>query len=562
MEVENVPTFSSRKGVSVEINSQRSNPLGVTNHQQEEQQEAPTPLWLQWASQRSSFKVFPTSNDDIGNSIIDRSLSRPSSHFCDLNIDQEDEEELDVNQGHVIDQNDRDDLEKQNQEVLEPPKITHPKKTKSRLSVILLDQGLFTIYKRLFMLSLVLNITALVLAATGHFMYARNRATLFSIGNILALTLCRCEAFLRIVFWLAVNLFGRSWVPLKMKTSTTSFLQSLGGIHSGCGVSSIGWLVYAIVLTLKDRANTSNEIIAVAAAIFVLLCLSSLAAFPLVRHLHHNVFERTHRFAGWSALLLLWAFIILKIGYNPKTKSYNNLKASNLMKTQEFWFTAVITAIIILPWLTVRRVAVKITHNSTHASVIKFEGNGVKAGILGRISPSPLSEWHAFGIISDGEKDHMMLAGAVGDFTKSLVSNPPSHLWVRKVHFAGLPYLMNMYERVQMVATGSGICVFLSFLMQRSRAEVRVLWVAKGVEENYGREIKEAVYSGVAAGKVVVYDSGLRGGRPNVGKMSVEEAKRWGAQVVVVTSNPEGSRDVVRACENAGIPAFGPIWDS
>ncbi|KAK9152973.1 hypothetical protein Sjap_000453 [Stephania japonica] len=562
MEIEKVRTFSSWRSVSFEINSQRSNPFAITNQQEEKQQEAPTLPWLQWASQRRSFKMFPATNDDIGISIIDRSLSHPSSHFCDLDIDQEDEEEFDVNEGHVIDQYDHDDLEKQKQVILEPPKIASPKKNQSRLSVILLDQGLFTVYKRLFMLSLVLNITALVLAATGHFIYARNRAALFSIGNILALTLCRCEAFLRIVFWLAVKLLGRSWVPLKIKTLTTSFLQSLGGIHSGCGVSSIAWLVYAIVLTLKDRANTSNGIIAVAAAILVLLCLSSLAAFPLVRHLHHNVFERTHRFAGWTALVLLWAFIILKIGYNPKTKSYNNLKALNLIKTQEFWFTTVITAVIILPWLTVRRVPVKITHNSTHASVIKFEGKGVKAGILGRISPSPLSEWHAFGIISDGEKGHAMLAGAVGDFTKSLVSSPPSHLWVRKVHFAGLPYLMNMYDRVQMVATGSGICVFLSFLMQPSRAEVRVLWVAKGVEENYGREIKEAVCSGVAAGKVVVYDSGLWGGRPNVGKMSVEEAKRWGAQVVVVTSNPQGSRDAVRACENAGIPAFGPIWDS
>ena len=84
--------------------------------------------------------------------------------------------------------------------------------------------------------------------------------------------------------------------------------------------------------------------------------------------------------------------------------------------------------------------------------------------ILGRISPSPLSEWHAFGIISDGKKQHMMLAGAVGDFTKSLVSNPPSHLWVRQVHFAGLPYLVNMYDMVLVVATGSGICVFLSFV--------------------------------------------------------------------------------------------------
>lgn len=44
--------------------------------------------------------------------------------------------------------------------------------------------------------------------------------------------------------------------------------------------------------------------------------------------------------------------------------------------------------------------------------------------------------------------------------------------------------------------------------------------------------------------------------------MSVNAAINWNVEVVIVTSNPEGSRDVVRACKKAKIPAFGPIWDS
>jgi hypothetical protein len=439
----------------------------------------------------------------------------------------------------------------------QPPKPA--RKQESRLSVILLDQGLFTVYKRLFVVCLTLNITGLVLAETGKFPYARNRATLFSIANILALTLCRSEAFLRVVFWLAVEVFGRSWIPLPIKTATTSLLQSLGGIHSSCGISSVAWLIYALVLTLKNRENTSSEIIAVASIILSLLCLSCLAAFPLVRHLHHNVFERFHRFTGWTALALLWTFIILTTSYDPKAKSYSNELGSRLIKQQEFWMTAAITILIIIPWITVRRVPVKVSAPSGHASIIKFEG-GVKAGILGRISPSPLSEWHAFGIISDGKTEHMMLAGAVGDFTKSLVSNPPSHLWVRQVHFAGLPYLVNMYDRVLLVATGSGICVFLSFLLQPCRANVCVLWVAKGIEQNFGKEIQDMM-SRHPKDKVIVHDTAVLG-RPNVSEMSVEAAKKWGAEVVVVTSNPEGSRDVVNSCKAAGIAAFGPIWDS
>lgn len=425
---------------------------------------------------------------------------------------------------------------------------------------MLLDQGLFTVYKRLFAACLALNAAALVLTAAGKFPYAKSHATTFALGNILALVICRSEAVLRVVFWLAVKALGHGFVPLRLKTAATSFLQSLGGVHSGCGVSSIAWLVYAIVLALNEcRDRTQTEIIAIACTILALLTLSSLAAFPLLRHLHHNVFERTHRLAGWAALGLLWLFIVLTISYDPTTKKYTNPR-TKLLKAQEFYLTIAITFLILLPWLTIKQVDVAVTTPSNHASLIHFAG-GVKAGILGRISRNPLSEWHAFGIISDGETGHIMLAGTVGDFTRKLVTDPPRRLWVRSVGFAGLPYLVRMYKKVALVATGSGICVFLSFLLQSCKdVDVCLVWVAKGIEENFGRDIKEML-SGFPAGKVVVHDTAVAG-RPNVGEMAVAAARRWDAEVVVVTSNPEGSRDVVNACEEAKIPAFGPIWDS
>ncbi|CAA2986560.1 uncharacterized protein LOC111370544 [Olea europaea subsp. europaea] len=521
--------FSSCRGVAFEIKP-HSDPSAISNPTIDPPRNSRR-FWLPWGN---ASKIVPSSE------LIQRSMSRTSSHFCDLEVDYDDDTLADIEEGY-----EEEKVEPLPLPLPLPPALSKREQPKangsaakakpSRLSVILLDQGLFTVYKRLFVVCLALNITGLVLAATGHFPYARNRAALFSIANIFALVLCRSEAFLRIVFWAVVNVLGWSWVPLMLKTMVTSLLQSLGGIHSSCGISSIAWLVYALVLTLKDRENTSSAIIIVASTILALLCLSSLAAFPLVRHLHHNVFERTHRFAGWTALALLWLFIILTISFDPKTKSYSDDLGSKLIKQQEFWFTIGITTLILIPWLTVRRVPVRVSSQSGHASIIKFEG-GIKSGILGRISPSPLSEWHAFGIISDNKKEHMMLAGAVGDFTKSLVTNPPTHLWVRQVHFAGLPYLTNLYNRVLLVATGSGICVFLSFLLQPCKADVCLLWVTKGVEQNFGKEIKQML-SGHPPDKVIIHDTAVLG-RPNVSQMSVETAKKWGAEVVIVTSNP------------------------
>nr|GFD30066.1 adenylate-forming reductase 03009-like [Tanacetum cinerariifolium] len=75
-------------------------------------------------------------------------------------------------------------------------------------------------------------------------------------------------------------------------------------------------------------------------------------------------------------------------------------------------------------------------------------------------------------------------------------------------------------------------------------SEVCLLWVAKGIEQNFGKEIKEWVSSHPKE-KMIVHDTAVMG-RPNVSEMSVEAAKKWGAEVVIVTSNPEGSRDVKR----------------
>ncbi|KAK3005740.1 hypothetical protein RJ639_017143, partial [Escallonia herrerae] len=492
----------SCRGVSFEIKP-HLDPFAITSSPIDEQQPSKR-IWLLWGSV-SKVAASTTS------SIMGRSISRTN---------EDDRTLADIDEGH--DEEDHKPLAplplppsiRKRQTTREQPSKVGKAKG-SRLSVILLDQGLFKFYKRLFVVCMAVNITGLVLAATGNFPYARNKATLFSIGNILVLTFCRSEAFLHVVFWLAVNLLGWSW--------------SLGGVHSGCGVSSVAWLIYALVLTLKDRENTSPEIIGVASPILALLCLSSLAAFPLVPHVHHNVFERTHRFAGWTALALLWAFILPTISYDPKTRSYHNQFQLSRHYSSH----------------TGPLVDCEAYPSQGHCTFWSRLRNQVqrrsKSWFIGRISPSPLSEWHAFGIISDKKKEHMMLAGAVGDFTKSSVSQPPSHLWVRRVHFAGLPYLVNMYDRVLVVATGSGIYPCLG--------NVCFLWVAKGIEQNFGKEIEDWM-SGHPKEKVIIHDTAVLG-RPNVAQMSVGAAKNRGAEVVIVKSNPEGSRDVVDACKAA-----------
>jgi hypothetical protein len=329
------------------------------------------------------------------------------------------------------------EIEKEPSKKKEKPKSA----LKQRLQTIILEQSLFNVYKRLYVVSLLTNIICLALATTGHFPYAKGRAPIFCLGNILMVVLMRNEVFLRIVYWLSVRLLGHTWVPLFMKTMMTSLLQSLGGIHSGCGLGAIMWLIYTLVLQLQHRRTASNAILNVGFVILALLVVSALAAFPILRHIHHNTFENLHRYAGWSTVALVWAYIVLLTLWDPATEKYD-ISSRQLVESkigsESLWFTVVVTIMIILPWLSVRKVPVEVAvAPCKYNSLLHFKG-GVKPGLLKRISPYPFHEWHAFGIISDGKSRHTILAGAVGDFTRSLVKKPPTHLWVRTFHFAGI----------------------------------------------------------------------------------------------------------------------------
>ena len=46
------------------------------------------------------------------------------------------------------------------------------------------------------------------------------------------------------------------------------------------------------------------------------------------------------------------------------------------------------------------------------------------------------------------------------------------------------------------------------------------------------------------------------GGRPDVIQLIKDAYKTWGAEVVFITSNWQGNREIMEGCKEAGIPAF------
>lgn len=420
----------------------------------------------------------------------------------------------------------------------------------------------FNTYRRLCVAALAFNLALMLCAALGRFSTGSTHAVLFAVGNILVAVLFRNEVFLFGLYWCTVNGCLFFHMPLRVRKCATDLLLHIGGLHSGCGVSSLMWLGLTMA-HLQQHLHlkiTTATVVSIGWVVMGLLLLTCLAAFPVLRWFLHNVFERTHRFAGWSALALLWVFVILADAYDPLTGEYDPHQVVN---KSELWIILVITLLIIAPWLSVRRVPVKAITPSKSNTVLEISG-GIADGMLGRISRQPLLEWHAFGIMSAGpaSNSHSMLIVARGDFTCGLVTDPPSFLWVRCFRFAGLPFCVRMYKSVVAVATGAGIGVVLSSMVQLDPNAIHFhfIWVAKDIPATYGNEVLSLVAL-IAPQNLTVIDTAAEA-RPDLANLVCMKAKSMSAEAVFITSNPKVTHQVQRQCMHEGIAAFGPIWDS
>ncbi len=163
-----------------------------------------------------------------------------------------------------------------------------------------------------------------------------------------------------------------------------------------------------------------------------------------------------------------------------------------------------------------------------------------------------------------------------GDFTRAMIEKPPTHLYTRTYKFVGLPRIMGMFRRGIYLVTGTAIGVALSPFMQPiPGSEWVLLWVAGRIEETYNDSAVKLLkdhYLNKHNGNVdiaqrdyddhiVIWDSRKKG-RPHLLDLIEEHVRRIDAEVVFLTSNPQGTADIMRGCRERGIPAHGPVWDS
>lgn len=475
--------------------------------------------------------------------------------------------------------------------------------------------GIMSMYMRLWALVILTNVTIIIAMICKVILHPRtftySQAAIATGANLLIAALMRHEHCINLLFRLATALPYST--PLSIRRQAAKAAYSNGGVHSGCGISALLWYIMYTGLAIAQFKGTSAESIALATTSgLTLLCLFIIItmAHPKIRTRYHDQWEMSHRFAGWTAIALVWSqTIVLAVAAAHHT---DRSLGAVLIKTPTFWFLIIITCCLTYPWLRLRRRKVEAEVLSTHAVRLWFKGKTMPSCVGARLSHKPLMENHGFATIPNAKptpsdlekglaypekahtrsssnlssvsttilstsdenepksppsepttpvrgKGYSIIVSRAGDFTSNLIENAPTHIYTRGAPTRGVLHIANLFKPIIVVATGSGIGPCLSFLQVYPDYPMRVLWSARTPRKTYGDEVVDAVLR--ADRQAVVIDT-QEVKKPDLSAISYALAREAGAEAVVIISNPFSTRKVVFALENRGVPAFGAIFDS
>jgi hypothetical protein len=437
--------------------------------------------------------------------------------------------------------------------------LPHGRETaKTRIPTVATRRDLSGTYAYLFATALLANLYVLGLYLVFNLFNDPDFPACLATVNIFVAILVRNELFLNGLYRVLIRTCSSSTVRLGVKNGVTSTLLHIGGIHAGCAVACVLWLVVGMLHPASTGGGESASLAPVlCGSMLLLLAIMCITALPVIRDRYHDLFEFTHRFLGWSSLLLLWGYALLSVNWSTEAAGSGLLVVT--ARNVSLWLTACLAALIVSPWLSVRKVRVEARLHSASIVEITFGGK-TGPGMFGRISRRPLADWHAFAVVS-GEgmaQSHMMVISGVGDFTRELIADPPTALYTRRLKFPGLPYCVPMYQRSIIIATGAGMAPYLSLLPILPRGRHRLIWVGRSFREYFGDRVYEMALQWP---DLVLIDT-ARSGRPDMTALAVEHYRDFGAEAVFVGSNPEGTSQIVSGCRALDIPAFGPSWDS
>ncbi|KAF2153369.1 hypothetical protein K461DRAFT_278183 [Myriangium duriaei CBS 260.36] len=428
----------------------------------------------------------------------------------------------------------------------------------------LLRWGFFSVYRKMFAFVLSVNLTAMVaffyqLKSNESIVNYGNAATAAS-ANFCVSILIRNEHIINLGFRCVCCLPVSAPLGIRRRAAK---VYSHGGIHSGCGVSGTFWYIaFTVLIMIQYRQDgLVGPALAVTTAFALFLLIIILAfAHPKLRTRMHNHFEASHRYGGWLAIFVLWAQTLILVF--SKGQQEKQAYGTVVIHTPPFWFLLVITMLLVYPWTQLRSRQCQVEQLSSHATRLYFNHANVSSCVAVRLTDAPLCETHAFATIpnySDQEKGFSVLISNAGDWTNKIISNPPSHIYIKGVPTMGVMRVALIFKKVLVIATGSGIGPCMSMLQAYPDYPMRVLWSTKDPEATYGSRILQSVFR--ADPNAVIIDT-QKNGRPDIVALAYALFVQSECEAAIVVSNPALTRKLVFGLESRGVPAYGPVFDS
>lgn len=423
--------------------------------------------------------------------------------------------------------------------------------------------GFFTTYRSLFSLIFITNLVTLIgLSIKNNGLPSQNDVGTASSVNLTIALLFRQEDFINLCYEIICS--TPHSFPLSIRRRLAKLFH-YGGIHSGAGTASCLWFFLYLGLITRDwiqNRSNSNFVNFVLCYVVALMFITILVvAHPRFRRLLHDYFEAGHRFSGWISLITFWIYMGLA-GHENATAEGIPL-GTYFAQSPNFWCFIISTSVVLLSWSRLRPREVYPEFLSDRVIRLHFKHKNIRPFYGHRFSTSPLFEWHGFATIPDRDEHgkpqgFSIIVSKAGDWTSSVIANPPKRLWTRGYPTHDLLTTSRLFDRVVVVATGSGIAPCLSMFQANIHASRRIIWSTPDPEKTYGPKIMSAVLE--ADPDAVVWDTRVLG-RPDMVALTYDLVVQSKAEAVYIVSNAKVSKDVVYAMETRGIPAYGPIFD-
>lgn len=414
----------------------------------------------------------------------------------------------------------------------------------------------FTPYHRILFLVVLFNsaCAAVLLSSSpsrAGTMAAAITATTLNIG---VAALARQQNAVNALFAATLSIPHR-W-PLTYRASVAQVHHVPGGLHIGCAVSATAWFSAYAVLTITDAAPSDARDMGLrilAGAILLDLLLMSIWARSSARERHHDAFETTHRYGGWLLLALFATLTTMQASGDPRPIH------TALLVSPNAWIVAALIAMVILPWLQMRRVRVHVSCPSEHVAVVTMAAGRVLPGSAARLARSPFGQWHSFATMTvPGQRGCRFAISRTGGWTARFIEDSPTHIWTKGVPTAGMVSVSRAFHKVVWLATGSGIAPCLPQLLEHE-TPCTLVWVTRDPVRTYGESLAGEIRAAIP--DATFWNTDLLG-KPDLVMMAYRAYRHSGAEAVMVVSNKATTLSVVAELRSRGVPAFGPIWDS